>query len=223
VETAAEPVVRRVGEAAALRSLGLPAELVPRDAWTLWDLVDQLGELPPAEDVDAAAEGVIAVVGEGGSAVAAARQLARRLGADPKEVLAAGRDGGDGSVPPWLFLSDERDAAARRSRWARRGSAMIVAVQTGHTAADREWTASLVRALAPHQVRATVEAWRPVDEVREWVEDLPKVDAVDVVGIDAATEPAAVLKLGLPVATLDGHLATPGLWTAVLTGRMNHG
>jgi hypothetical protein len=100
---------------------------------------------------------------------------------------------------------------------------MIVAVQTGTGADERAWADGIITALAPHQVRATVEAWRPIEETRLWVDELPKVDAVDVVGLDAATEPAAVLGLGLPVATLDGHLATPGLWTAVLTGRMNHG
>jgi hypothetical protein len=47
--------------------------------------------------------------------------------------------------------------------------------------------------------------------------------SLDVVGVEDAAEPASVLQLGIPVATLDGLPATSEWWASLLVERLGEG
>jgi hypothetical protein len=74
-------------------------------------------------------------------------------------------------------------------------------------------------------VRVVLDASWPMDQVRPWIEGLTAVAGeghlvIELVGLDAAEQPAAAMALGLPIATIDGEPATAQRWSDVLVARM---
>jgi hypothetical protein len=78
------------------------------------------------------------------------------------------------------------------------------------------WAAETLTAISPSQVRLAVAGWRPIDRVAQTLAGIGGVDVIDLVSLDGATAPEAFLRLGVPVATIDGQEATATTWAALL-------
>jgi hypothetical protein len=72
----------------------------------------------------------------------------------------------------------------------------------------------------PSAVVAMVDAGAPISATQEWLDALQTVDLVTVDGAAEAAQPAAVLRLGLPVLRLDGAIVDRTAWAALLTARL---
>ena len=78
------------------------------------------------------------------------------------------------------------------------------------------WAAETLTAIAPTQIRLAVAGWRPIDRVAQTLAGIGGVDVIDLVSLDGATAPEMFLRLGVPVASIDGQPATATLWAALL-------
>ena len=74
---------------------------------------------------------------------------------------------------------------------------------------------------SPSAVWAVVEATRKPEDLGEWLDELPRVDALVLQDTDRSADPAGVLgRLSTPVALLDGVPATPHRWASLLCERL---
>jgi len=176
------------------------------------ELISQLSAMvapaPPLPDT-----GVVAIVGPRGDAVEVAVALAQAWGRAPSEVLVAAPT--DPGVTPETIGQVVAESCRRRTHRGQSGPALVaVAVMPGTE--GHRWAATTLRAIAPAQVRLAVAGWRPLDRVAQTLAGLGSVDAVDLVALDGAAAPEAFLRLGVPVASVDGLPATPAMWAALL-------
>jgi hypothetical protein len=198
---------------AELLRLGVPARYACVEDLTVRGVSAALDSLPtPAADP---ATGVIAVVGD----LIHARQLAAHLAAD---AAVASRDM-PRDLAAWLWISNLDDVNARKARWAQRERPMVVAVEGTPASEPRRFANALLAGLGASRLRVIVEASWSIEAVAHWLTDLQSFGLplqLEVVGVDMAAEPAAMLQLGLPIATLDGRAATPEWWASVLVERL---
>lgn len=220
----AAPVVpaRSAGERSPLVRLGLPAALVPqpgsgRDVQVA--LARRLQALPTAPEIPTAPGSVIAIVGNGTESVRVARRLASELSVDPDDVVVASR-ANDEQLPPWLHVADAGSAAQRRRAWWRRGRLTLVAVDNTETTDDAAWTRGVLDAIEPTLAWGVVDATRKPEDVAAWADKLGALDAIALENIRATVSPAAILHVGIPVASIDGRRATPERWAQVLATRL---
>ena len=211
------PAVRMKDE---LRSLGLPARLVP--ASTTADpapaLRRSLAKLPAAAPLDLEPGDVMAVVGPAEEASQLAGRIARSLGLDPRTVVHAAADG---DVAGRRARIDSAESAWSVSAgWTRLSRPTIVAVATGRGSGAEEWAREVLEALEPATVWGVVEATRKPEDVVAWAEAVGSVDALAVEGCDDTRSPASVLDTGIPVAMVDGRPATAERWAAILADRL---
>ncbi|MCR6649625.1 MAG: hypothetical protein NVV70_16360 [Cellulomonas sp.] len=92
----------------------------------------------------------------------------------------------------------------------------MVALAVADGAEEREAARDLLRALAPDQAWATVDARTRTADVRAWLAEVGPFDALAARGLFDTAEPGAVLDLGTPVAWFDGIPATPTAWASAL-------
>jgi hypothetical protein len=201
---AADPAARTAADRRTLTDLGVPAEWAAglADGDRFEAVLGMLDRLPEA-DIDPDTP-VVAVVGP----ASAVRLEAHRVALD----LAAGDEPRPVVVVP--AMGAQRVSALTR---ARSTTGVVVAVE----AAGREDlapAAEALRAVGATAVVAVIEADRPVEETRQWLEALGRVRAVAVVGAGAA--PAAALRLGVPVVRLDGIPLDRVTWTALLCAHL---
>lgn len=208
-------VVRRHENVATLLALGLPREFCEVDELTVRALSAPLETLPFAPAEVEQATGVIAVVG----GMPKVRRLSTYLAADA--TLACREMPRD--LAAWLWIPDAGEARHRRSRWSWRERAVVVGVEGSPASSLRAFSMEMLRNLAPTSLRIIVEAAWSLDAMHHWTDELATLGvpmALDVVGVEDAAEPASVLQLGLPVATLDGLPATAQRWASILVERI---
>jgi hypothetical protein len=217
---------------ARLAALGLPEDLLDTaftdDAaahGTYAALTRALARrLPGTPDLPSGAGEVLVVVGPGVETLRAARALAAALRLATDRVQWATRGDLAGLVPPSSRMATVDAAIERRQEALGSGTLTIVAVDAP-LRTDAYWTAQMLAIWAPAAVWAVVEATRKPEDLRPWLQGLPRVDALMVQDTDLSSDPAAVLHrvalpLGLPVAALDGMRATPHRWAALLCERL---
>jgi hypothetical protein len=114
------------------------------------------------------------------------------------------------------------DAAIdRRQESLTAGAVTIVAVDAP-LRTDAYWMAQMAGVWAPVAVWAVVEATRKPEDLEQWIDGLPRVDALIVQDVDLSADPAAVLRrVDAPVALLDGVRATPHRWASLLCERLD--
>jgi hypothetical protein len=218
----AVPARAASGERSPLVRLGLPPALVPQPGSTRdvqVALARRLHALPAAPEIPTAPGSVIAIVGNGTDSVRVARRLASELSVDPDDVVVASQSN-DERLPPWLHVADAGSAAQRRRAWWRRGRLTLVAVDNTETTDDAAWTRGVLDAIEPTLAWGVVDATRKPEDVAAWAGKLGALDAIALENIRATVSPAAILHVGIPVASIDGRRATPERWAQVLAARL---
>ncbi|WP_324276093.1 hypothetical protein [Blastococcus brunescens] len=211
-----------------LQRMGLPATLLGAtfdadvaDRGTYAALTRSLARhLPAAPELPRGAGETVFVVGPGADALRAARSLAATLHLDPDCVQWATRGDLAGLAPRASRITSVDAAIDRRQDSLASGTVTIVAVDAP-LRTDAYWMAQMASVWAPVAVWAVVEATRKPEDLEQWIDELPRVDALIVQDVDLSADPAAVLRrLDAPVALLDGVRATPHRWASLLCERL---
>lgn len=206
-----------------LVAAGIPADLALRGEsetdlpHAILRALEQVPQPAPLPDLPGA---VIAVVGERRAAIALGRQLADELGLAPDTMLlASGRYHGS-AFDENRRVDTVEAAAERRLGLRRRPGATVVVVDATAARRDGAWACQMLDSLEPTMTWATVEAARKPEDVQAWARTLGGVDALAVTDLDQTVSPAAILQTGMPVGRLDGAMASPTQWAAVLIDRL---
>ncbi|WNB85226.1 hypothetical protein [Cellulomonas sp. ATA003] len=213
------------GDRRALLALGVPASVLgPGPSDEPMPLSRLLAGLPRPPAPERTPGAVVVVVGEGTAALPVAVQLAQRAHLEPGDVALAG------AMPPVAGhrrrLPNPTAAARHRDKVADGEQVGVVAVGVGPEPEDRAAAAQLIAALAPEQCWAVVDARRKTTDLRAWMRDVAgtrPIDALAATWVHATQDPGTVLDLGAPVGWLDGLPATPVVWAAVLSERLDAG
>ncbi|MGY1601066.1 hypothetical protein [Geodermatophilus sp. SYSU D00815] len=224
----AAPAVPADDVTARLTALGVPAELLgdrfaaaAATTGTYAALTQALaGGLPVAPAMPTGPGEVLFLVGPGVETLRAARSLAATLRLDPERVQWATRGDLAALAPKSSRMTTIDAAIDRRSDAARAGTMTIVAVDAP-LRSDTYWMSQMLAIWAPSAVWAVVEATRKPEDLEQWLDGLPRVDALVVQDSDLSADPAAVLaRIDTPVALLDGVPATPHRWASLLCERL---
>jgi hypothetical protein len=216
------------GVAARLVSFGIPAQLLgagfDADAaahGTYAALTAALSaRLPAAPELPTGPGEVLFMVGPGVETLRAARSLAAALRLDPERVQWATRGDLAALAPKNSRMTTIEAAIERRQDATRAGTMTIVAVDAP-LRTDAYWMAQMLAIWTPSAVWAVVEATRKPEDLEQWLDGLPRTDALVVQDTDLSADPAAVLaRVNTPVALLDGVPATPHRWASVLCERL---
>lgn len=180
----------------------------------LWSMLDRLEKLPEPPAVPTG-PAVIAFVGEAHATYAAARRMGGDTGLWNGDIDILTRRTNLDDLPSWLIVNDFDDAAARAERWRQRGGIAPIVIDQSVDAGDRAWAIKALTAVGADHVRLVTEAWRLPAQVGELASRIGGVDVVDLIDVDGAVEPLAMLDLEIPVGTVEGRTATPDLLAAV--------
>jgi hypothetical protein len=206
----------------ALTALGLPGELQPRPGRPLeLELARAFSQLPEPRPLPREAGSVIAIVGERQAALAAANALVQQAGISLEHVVLACPHDDDLSPSGEPAIARASAAAERRHGWRRRPGPTVVIVDAPVGRASGTWANSMLTALEPELVWATVDATRKPEDIEAWAERLGGIDALSLQALDETESPAAVLRTGIPVARIDGTPASAVRWAALLTDRLH--
>jgi hypothetical protein len=201
---------RLAADRRTLRGLGVPGTWTRRlkagDRFSsVLGMLAQMPELDADPDVP-----VVAVVGLPGSVQLEAHRIAVDLavGNRPRRVLVVPTDD-----PP------QRDAALDTALHAEN---LVAAVETLATdAAHAARVRTTLRQLRAQLVIVVVDATQPLEETRAWLAGIGRVDALAVENATEVSDPAAALRLDLPVVRLDGIPVDRVTWTALLCAQLD--
>lgn len=203
-----EPFVKQ------LAALGVPERLLAHRPATVsaW-----AAALPPAPAPQREPGRVLVVVGAPGAVDTTATLVADRLDLPADAVVHAGtavaRAGGS-RRPTRQRPADPAAAEAWRATAGKATHSWVVALAVAEGADERRAGRELLRAFAPDQAWAVVDARTRTADVRAWLADVGPFDALAVRGLFDTAEPGAVLALDTPVAWFDGIPATPTAWAS---------
>lgn len=222
-----------------LLDVGVPSDLiasvlgpVPPAPGLRIALSSLLSHVERAPEIVRPSGGVLVAVGEPGTVLTVAGQLARRAGIAPSRIVLAG-DHGHHAAPDdglgsgredRIVLEDADDAAQLASRLSGSTTAVAVALAVPSHRAGRERVGDMLDALRPAQLWAAVDVGRSAVETRRWlalVGERRAVDALAVVGVEGSSAPAQVLSFGIPVGLLDGLVASAPVWAATFAERLD--
>jgi hypothetical protein len=199
---------------APLRDVSAPAtaDAEGSDDADLWTLLDRFAALAPPERPNRARTGRLAVIGPHHLSIPVARAHAGDC-----EVLVVTRD--DVADLPVRQIVDDDPASARLTGLTRdRRHRLVVAIDASSNVNDLAWARRVAAVIGARQRHLVVPAHESVDDVRALVE-LLAITALDLVEITVDAAPEAFCAIGIPVATLDGHAASPALWAALALER----
>ena len=207
--------------AADLAALGLPTDLAAkaRGDEPYRAIVTALADLPAAPAPPDRPGDVFVVIGELTPALHTAQWAARTLRLDPTQVLLAGPSTAGTSIHPSRRISGPPDAEKRARRMHRADVPWIVVVDAP-LGVDASWTEAVCAALEATAVWATVDATRKPGDTANHLRSLGNVDALAVYAADICADPGTVLALPAPIALLDGAVANPHEWAALLSRRL---
>jgi hypothetical protein len=205
-----------------LSGLGLPASLLAeagsRDL--LATLVGALRTLSPAPQPPSRAGDIVAVVGDGETAWDAGIIVARSLGLDERAMVYVTARQAPTRIAPARRVTGIDQLATRLDRWRKRTTPTVAVLDAPMSVKSAWWNRRALATLRAQAVWLVVPATRKTDDVAGWAHRLGRADAVIVTDADSSADPASVLRLGLPVAWLDGRPATPGAWAGLLVDRL---
>jgi hypothetical protein len=183
-------------------------------------LVGALKALPAAPELPKAPGNIVAVVGEGDSAWDSAVELARSIGLDERALVYLTAGSAPAKVAPARRVTELEQLGTRIDRWRKRSTPTIAVVDAPMSLKAASWNRQALNALDAEAVWLVVPATRKTDDVAGWASRLGHMDGLVITDVDASSDPASVLQLGVPVAWLDGRPATPGAWAGLLVDRL---
>ncbi|HST46224.1 hypothetical protein [Jatrophihabitans sp.] len=203
-----------------LRQVGVPVSVNPRtDTHTLYEALESILDDLPAPAVPPRGAGeVLAVVGESGPALQAARTCAAMLRIPPDGIGVAGLAGSAEAGTDYPVISGRAEALRLRTELRRADLPSIVVIATDATVAgpDDPWAAEMLAALCPTAVWAVVDARWKTEDSRAQLDRLGQVDALVVHSAQLSASPASVWDLDLPLGLLDGRAASTFAWAGLL-------
>ncbi len=205
---------------AFLASLGVPPRWMTNQADGHISLTNVLANLTPPPPMVTGPGVTIAVVGELHLVTDVARSVAVALRQDPDScVLLTTGSRPEAFRGELVTVIDE--LADRQERWARRAAMTVVAIDIGFARHDVAWGRHAISSLRPAMRWGVVSATRKAEDVRAWAQGVGGLHALAVTAMAETTTPAAILSAGVPVARIDGQMATHELWTRLLTERLS--
>ena len=205
-----------------LRDLGMPDTLLPsrNDGDVLGALVSALRRLPAPPALPADAGDVVAVVGEGEGAWDAALQLTHSIGLDDRALVYLTAGTAPSKIAPARRITALDQLPSRLDRWRKRTTPTVAVVDAPMSVKASRWNRQALTVLRPAAVWVVVPATRKTADVAQWIGRIGKTDGLVITDVDASSDPASVLELGVPVAWLDGRPATPGAWAGLIVDRL---
>lgn len=204
---------------AALLELGVPLRLLAGfdDPHATVPLSVLVRTFDRPRGVRLAPGAVVVVAGPAELAVRTAVAMAHRAGLAAHEVVLAGDVD---PLPGHGRRVQTVSAAARVRERVPDDAPMIVALGVGGTGSAAE----LLAAFEPDEAWAALDARLRSVELRRWLRAVGARRAFDAVAASHTFEaqaPGTVLNLGVPVGWLDGLPASPVVWAAVLSERLD--
>ena len=206
---------------ADLAALGLPAGLAARARGDepYQAVLTALADLPAAAQPPDRPGDVFVIVGELAPAARTAQWAARTLRLDPAQVLLAGPTVDGTGIQPSRRITGPADAERRAKRMHRADVPWVVVVDAP-LGVDAAWIEEVTGGLGATAVWATVDATRKPGDTANHLRSIGKVDALVVYAADVCADPGTVLALPAPIALLDGVVASPHEWAALLSRRL---
>jgi hypothetical protein len=208
--------------AEALLALGLPAPLAAKahgsDPYQAVLHAFAGSTLPPA--APGRPGDILVLVGEVGRALPLALRLAEGLRLDQGEILLAAATAEGTSVDSSGRISGPADAERRARRMHRADTPHLVVVDAPIDDTDPEWVRDVCDALGATGVWGVVDATRKTTDTVRLLSGFGKVDAIAAYAVRACGDPASMLRIGPPVALIDGRPATAHAWAALLSERL---
>lgn len=147
----------------------------------------------------------------------------------PQEASRSRQEDGSGvaSANDLLLGSSPIGSSSSKSSWSGSSSSgsssgspatapVVVSIDSAMTGASRMRAAHYLATITPAAVWGVVEATAKPEDVDAWASALGGLDALMVTKVAATVSPAAILRCGIPVARLDGSVATPERWAATV-------
>ena len=183
-------------------------------------LLEAFGGLACAPPLPRRAGSLLVVVGDGAPARRLAAALADEMGIDPTAVPLASLDRqAHVHATGRLLVRSAEDAAELAPGW-RRSAPAVVVVDACVSGPQRSWATHLIASLRPTAVWGVVDSTSKTDDIADWVQSIGGLDALALENLDATVSPAAALRVGVPVARLDGQPATATRWAATVVDRV---
>jgi hypothetical protein len=226
VDAAPRPTPATNGEpsapwAAGLLTLGLPAPLATKahgsDPYQA--VLHAFAEVRPPS-APARPGDILVLVGDVGRALPIGQRVAEGLRLEPGSILLAAATAHGTTVGSSGRISGPADAERRARRMHRADTPHVVVVDAPIDDTDPEWVRDVCDALGATGVWAVVDATRKTADTARHLSGFGKVDAVAAYAVRACGDPASVLRIGPPVALLDGAPATSHAWAALLSERL---
>lgn len=204
-----------------LVALGLPVWLAVRvsepDSYS--SILSVMADLPSPPQPPVGRGEVLVVLGDLEGAISTARSVLSALRLGPDSLAVAGHDAL--GVPASSRLSDPGDVARWVGELRSCGTGTgVIAVEVDLVLRPSDWSRSIIAAARASTVWAVVDASRKSADSARWLSSLGKVDALAVRGTNETVDPASVLTLGIPIATIDDRPATPHTWAGLLCERL---
>lgn len=205
-----------------LAELGVPIEQVPHDVPHPYAAVEQLvGALPPAPPVPTGSGAVLVVAGPSRQLQRVVDHLAPAMRLQPQNLWTTQ------DVPGANVITGARHATmvATAIRAEQQGPAVVVIATDDLTdsaeSAEDAGHADLLAALDPDALWVHVDATRKAADTRRLLRRLGgNPSALVVTGANATASPATVWELDVPVALLDGRLASRSQWAVLLLDKL---
>jgi hypothetical protein len=213
------------GETALVRrelaGIGFPLTLLAR---LPDDVEDELSAafdlLPVPRPLPVVPGALIAVVGELGDAFVAAGDIAEALELEEIELCVASPEPPAFDLDSHLVVHEAKRAAALAPGW-RRDTIAIVVVDSGHPLSTPGWLRSMLRGLRPTATWALASAAEKAEDVAFFAESIGGVDALLLSGLASTVTPASIVATGIPVARLDGAIASTTNWIEAVADRLD--
>ena len=178
-----------------------------------------LARIPSPPSIVHGPGAILAFVGEGEMCLNTARAVSTALRQDPNHcvLLSPGVRVANNLC---VQITSIDELADRRASWVQEDHAVVVAIDAGFARPDVAWGRHAISVLHPSLRWGVVSATRKVEDIYGWARGVGGLHALAVHGMSDTASPASILSTGVPVARIDGQVASTVLWRKILDDRL---